>query len=52
MKETVVYMLPSLQEMRLLENNDLNGWKREPDNGSDRYMVAVKKDEIIIGHLP
>ena len=25
--------------------------KREPDNRSDRYAVAVKKDGIIIGHL-
>jgi len=25
--------------------------KREPENESDRYTVAVKKVEIIIGHL-
>ena len=26
--------------------------KRQPHNGSDRYAVAVKKNEILIGHLP
>jgi len=26
--------------------------KREPDNKKNRYMVAVKKDEIIVGHFP
>lgn len=26
--------------------------RREPDNTSDRYAVAVIKDGIIIGHLP
>jgi len=26
--------------------------EREPDNESDSYMVAVKKDEIIIEQLP
>ena len=26
--------------------------EREPDNKSDRYAVAVRKDRIIIGHLP
>jgi len=26
--------------------------KNEPDNESDRYTVAVKKDGIIVGHLP
>ena len=26
--------------------------KREPSNEHDRYAVAIKKDEVIIGHLP
>ena len=26
--------------------------EREPDNRSNRYAVAIKKDGIIIGHLP
>ena len=26
--------------------------EREPDNRSDRYAVATKKDGIIIGHIP
>ena len=26
--------------------------EREPDNRSDRYAVAIKKDGIIIGHIP
>ena len=26
--------------------------KREPDNKSNRYAVVIKKDGIIIGHLP
>ena len=26
--------------------------EREPHNVEDRYAVAVKKDEAIIGHLP
>jgi len=43
-------MLPAIQGMQLLEKNGLNV-KGKPDNKSDRYMVAVKKDGIIIGHL-
>ena len=26
--------------------------KREPENASDPYAVAVKKERTIIGHLP
>ena len=26
--------------------------EREPRNAEDRYAVAVKKDETIVGHLP
>ena len=26
--------------------------KREPKNASDRYIVAVKKEGTIMGHLP
>ena len=26
--------------------------EREPNNRSDQYAVAIKKDGIIIGHLP
>ena len=26
--------------------------EREPTNSQDRYAVAVKKDETVIGHLP
>ena len=26
--------------------------KREPSNEHDRYTVAIKKDGVIIGHLP
>ena len=26
--------------------------EREPSNSQDRYAVAVKKDETIVGHLP
>ena len=26
--------------------------EREPDNASNQYVVAVKKDRNIIGHLP
>ena len=26
--------------------------EREPTNPEDRYAVAVKKDDIIVGHLP
>ena len=26
--------------------------ERQPDDGSDRYAVAVKKNDIVIGHLP
>ena len=26
--------------------------EREPQNGKDRYAVAVKKNETIVGHLP
>lgn len=26
--------------------------EREPDNDSDRYAVAVKKEGTIVGHLP
>ena len=26
--------------------------EREPTNSRDRYAVAVKKDEVAIGHLP
>lgn len=26
--------------------------EREPDNASDRYAVAVKKEGTIVGHLP
>ena len=25
---------------------------REPDNDADRYAVAVKKEGVVIGHLP
>ena len=26
--------------------------EREPDNASDRYAVAVKREGTIVGHLP
>ena len=38
--------------MRILDKNGLNAKENQKMKVIDTLMVAVKKDEIIIGHLP
>ena len=48
-KDAVVFVYKELWAAGL---GEVLTCEREPDNASDRYAVAVKKEGTVVGHLP